>query len=249
MTWVIAHRGASRDCPENTCAAFDEALRQGCDGIELDLQLSRDGRPMVYHDRTLVRAGGGRRRLHHLTHRELRELDPGAYVDARFRGQRIPTLSEVLRRYGDRTRLLLELKVRRGSAGPEHHRELVRATCAEVLERGLGSGVMLLCFDFGILEDCRRVAPQIPRVLNLSAPRSLTAALRDRLPLLGALSVDIRTLTPGFAAAVRESGHDILTFTCNTRSSVVTALRSGVRGVMADRPGWLAATIGAAADA
>ena len=78
---AIAHRGASRDCPENTLAAFDEALRQGCDGIEMDLQLSRDGVPVIYHDRTLTRAGGGRHRVVSRDLAELRTLDVGARFD------------------------------------------------------------------------------------------------------------------------------------------------------------------------
>ena len=113
--WVIAHRGASRDCPQNTLAAFDEALRQGADGIELDVQLSRDGIPVVYHDRTLTRAGGGRRRVAQLDFAELRQLDPGNRVDRRFRGQHLCSLEEVLQRYGRCTRLLVEIKIRRCS--------------------------------------------------------------------------------------------------------------------------------------
>ena len=54
--WVIAHRGAPRHYPDNTLAGFDRALRFPCDGIEFDVQLSRDGVPVVYHDRTLARA-------------------------------------------------------------------------------------------------------------------------------------------------------------------------------------------------
>ena len=81
--WIIAHRGASRDCPENTLAAFDEALRQGADGIELDVQFTQDEVPVVFHDKTLTRAGGGRRRVAGLSFRELRELDAAARFEGR----------------------------------------------------------------------------------------------------------------------------------------------------------------------
>ena len=107
--WVIAHRGASKEFPENTLIAFDEALGRGADGIECDLQLSRDGVPVIYHDRTLTRAGGGRKRVSRLDLAQLERLDPGARVDARFRGQHIPTLERLLDRYADKTRLLLEI--------------------------------------------------------------------------------------------------------------------------------------------
>ena len=128
--WAIAHRGASRDRPENTLSAFDEALRRGADAIELDLQLSRDGVPVVYHDRTLARAGGGRRRMSQLTLAQLRRLDAGFRSDA-FGGERIPTLTAVLRRYARRTRLLLEIKTRERD-GLQRHLELMRAVADQV---------------------------------------------------------------------------------------------------------------------
>ena len=83
---VIAHRGASRRRPENTLPAFDEALRLGCDAIELDVQLSRDGVPVVFHDKTLSRAGAGRKRVAGLKLAELRSLDAGVGFDAAYRG-------------------------------------------------------------------------------------------------------------------------------------------------------------------
>src|SRR5262245_37950091 len=90
-------------------AAFGEAVRQGADGVELDLQLTADGVPVVYHDRTLGKIGGrGTMRAHTLA--ELRALDFGAWFDRRFAGERIPTLTDVLRRFAGRTELLLELK-------------------------------------------------------------------------------------------------------------------------------------------
>ena len=55
--WIVAHRGAGREAPENTRAAFDAALAHGVAGLEFDVQLSRDGVPVIYHDRTLARIG------------------------------------------------------------------------------------------------------------------------------------------------------------------------------------------------
>jgi len=231
-TWVIAHRGASADCPENTLAAFDEALHQGCDGIELDLQLSRDGLPVVYHDRTLGPADPGKRRVGQVDFTELAQLDVG--------GQHIPSLDEVLERYGQRTRLLLEIKTREGRAGGERHRQLARTAVRMVLQRGLEENVMMLCFDREILAVCAAEAPGIRRVQNLKPPPLLTRGLRERAASLWALSVDLRTLTSRFAAAARRDGVTLLAFTCNTEKSLASALAAGAVGVMTDRPAWLA---------
>jgi glycerophosphoryl diester phosphodiesterase len=238
--WVIAHRGASRDRPENTIAAFDEALRQGCDGIELDVQLSRDGVPVVYHDKTLTKAGGGRRRVAQLALRELRALDVGTWLDARYTGQRIPVLEHVLERYGRRTRLFVEIKTREGIAAADRHLLLARTVAGLVKKMKLEQRVWVLSFDAGVLAACAREAPRLRSVLNLRPPPRVTPTLRERLASLHALSADVRTLTTTFAAGVRRAGRPLFVFTCNTSRKAERAFAVGPAGVMSDRPGWLA---------
>jgi glycerophosphoryl diester phosphodiesterase len=230
---VIAHRGARRERPENTLAAFDEALRQKCDGIEMDLQLSRDGVPVVYHDRTLAKAGGGRKRVSQLKLRELRRLD--------LEGERIPTLEMVLRRYAGRTQLLLELK---GREEEQRRIDLVRATASAVKKAGAGASVLLLSFDTLMLDEAARIAPKLPRVLNVRPTPRLRGELRDRLKTLFALAADIRRLTPAFAAAVLRAGCPLFSFTCNRRGRVEQALQAGASCIISDRPGWLREYLG-----
>ncbi len=225
---VIAHRGARRERPENTMAAFDEAMRQKCDGIEMDLQLSDDGVAVVYHDRTLAKAGGGRKRVSQLQLRELRRLD--------LAGERIPTLEMVLRRYAGRTHLLLELK---GRGDEAHNIELVRATVKEIRKARAGASVLLLSFDSPMLDEAARIAPRLPRVLNVRPTPRLRRELRERTKTLFALAADIRRLTPAFAAAVIRSGCPLFAFTCNRRGRVEQALRAGASGIISDRPAWL----------
>jgi glycerophosphoryl diester phosphodiesterase len=229
---VIAHRGASRERPENTIAAFDEALRQGADGIELDVQLSRDGVLFVYHDRTLARAGGGRRRVHALDAAELERL--------RFRGERIPRLDEVLHRYSGATRLLVEAKSREGAAERDSHAALARAVARGLREAGVAGRTLVLSFETAVLDELEACAPEIPRVLNLKPPRALRAPLARRLPSLAALCADVSSLGPGFAAAVGEAGTPLLVYTCNTPARVRRALERGAAGIISDRPRWLA---------
>ncbi len=107
---VIGHRGASADAPENTIAAFELALDQGADGIELDVHLSADEQPVVIHDFTLERTTDGAGPVSDHRVRELKRLDAGGWHDRRFRGQRVQTLQEVLERFRDRARFWIELK-------------------------------------------------------------------------------------------------------------------------------------------
>ena len=108
--FVWAHRGASGVAPENTLAAFQEALSQGAGGIELDLHLSADGVPVVIHDETVDRTTNGKGAVGQMTSARLRRLDAGSWFDSRFGGEKIPLLSEVLDWAGDRIRLNLEIK-------------------------------------------------------------------------------------------------------------------------------------------
>lgn len=100
---VYAHRGASKERPENTLAAFDRAIALGVAGIELDVHLSCDGAAVVIHDDTVDRTTNGTGSVAGLTQAELRLLDAGD-------GERIPTLAEVLDLVGDRAHLDIEVK-------------------------------------------------------------------------------------------------------------------------------------------
>lgn len=108
---VFAHRGFSSIAPENTMIAFEKALGVGATGIELDVQLSRDGEVMVCHDEKVDRTTNGRGLLVQYTRAELQQLDAGSWFRPEFAGARMPTLVEVLELLQGRTTILnIELK-------------------------------------------------------------------------------------------------------------------------------------------
>jgi len=94
---VIAHRGASAYAPENTMSAIKKAVQMGSDGIELDVQLSKDGHVVVIHDTTVNRTSNGTGRVNELTLEQLKALDFGSWFSAEFRNEPICTLEEVLK--------------------------------------------------------------------------------------------------------------------------------------------------------
>lgn len=96
MTKIIAHRGSKGTHPENTLAAFKEAIRVGADGIELDVQLSKDNHLIVIHDETVDRTTNGYGEISQLTLAELKQLDAGNWFKENPIRQEIPTLEEVL---------------------------------------------------------------------------------------------------------------------------------------------------------
>ena len=108
MPLVIASGGASADAPEHTIAAFEAAIRDGADGIAVQVRLSSDGHPVVFGHPRLERASNGHGALGTHTVRDLKRLDAGGWRGARFAGQRIQTLQEVLERFRDATPFWIE---------------------------------------------------------------------------------------------------------------------------------------------
>lgn len=96
VTKIIAHRGSKGTHPENTLAAFKEAIRVGSDGIELDVQLSKDDQLIVIHDETIDRTTNGHGDVGNLTVAEIKKLDAGSWFEKNPIFQEIPTLKEVL---------------------------------------------------------------------------------------------------------------------------------------------------------
>lgn len=96
MTLVFAHRGSKGTHPENTIPAFEEAIRVKVDGIELDVQLTKDGEMVVIHDGDVERTTNGNGLIKDLTLKEVKELDAGSWFDSSFENERIPLFSEVL---------------------------------------------------------------------------------------------------------------------------------------------------------
>jgi len=93
---ICAHRGANDTHPENTLAAFQEAIRLGAHMIEFDIRMTKDNELIIIHDDTLSRTTNGKGKVSDFTLAEIKELDAGEWKDPIFKGERIPTLSETI---------------------------------------------------------------------------------------------------------------------------------------------------------
>lgn len=114
MSLILAHRGASGHYPENTILAFKEAIKSGCDGIELDIHLTADQHLVVCHDFTVSRTTNGKGLISSYTLDELKKLDAGSWYDPLYSDQTIPTLREVLTLFKP-TSLIINIELKAGS--------------------------------------------------------------------------------------------------------------------------------------
>jgi glycerophosphoryl diester phosphodiesterase len=225
---IWAHRGASADAPENTLAAFSQAERQGADGIELDVHLSRDGVPVVIHDERVERTTNGRGAVADLRVRELRSLDAGSWFAPGFAKERIPLLSEVLEWAGDRIRLNLELKTLRAG----------EATLA-LLEMHQQCQVLISSFNHRLLRTLRDREPSLE--LGFLCESRFWRLAMWRAAHSGAHSFHPREdlMSASLVARAQRSGLAVYPWTVDDVARTRKLLHLGVDGVFTNRPGAL----------
>ncbi len=154
---VIAHRGYSGEAPENTLAAFKKALEVGSDMIELDIHFSKDRQIVVIHDETLERTADGLGRVADFSLADLKKFDAGFWFSPEFKGERIPTLAEVLRLA--KGKILVNIEIKSPSHGLYSVTELAEQSLKEVQEMGMLKDVIFSSFNPLALEKIRELAP------------------------------------------------------------------------------------------
>lgn len=233
---AIAHRGFRTRAPENTLAAFEAAVRAGAPMVEFDVSFSRDGELVVVHDETVDRTTNGTGRVAALDSAELRELDAGSWFDARFAGERIPTLAETLDLLKGRIALNIEIKPEAVSDRPGAE-AVERRVLAMVRERDMAESVLVSSFDVRPLE--RLAAAGAPVALGALTDAEGAAEAARRCVRLGAFSwnPDFRRLS---AEAVRRfraaAGCRILPYTVNDPFEMDNLLELGADGFFTDDP-------------
>jgi glycerophosphoryl diester phosphodiesterase len=187
---IIAHRGASGHAPENTMAAFQLAMQQGADGIELDVMLSKDGRLVVIHDDTVDRTTNGTGLVKDMTLAQLQALDAG-------NGEQIPTLEEVLHTFGGRFLINIELK---NYATPF---DALPRVVAELLNsNGFSRSVIVSTFNPFNLTRFRRHCPGVK--LGLLTVEGKAKFWIWRLFRYDALHPHFQDVDPDLVAAVKD---------------------------------------------
>jgi glycerophosphoryl diester phosphodiesterase len=157
---IFAHRGASAHAPENTLSAFELALAQNADAIELDVKLSADGHAVVIHDHTLDRTTGIHGRVKDYSLAELQSLDAGSFFSEKYTGEKIPTLEQVFEAVGKRTFINVELT---NYTTPRD--SLVETVCMLVKKLGLQERVLFSSFFASNLSKAQAYLPEVPRGL------------------------------------------------------------------------------------
>ena len=238
----IAHRGASARAPENTLAAFAAAIQDGADAIELDVQRTEDGVPVVLHDPTLDRTTDGRGPLAATTLEALRRLDAGAWFAPRFRGERVPTLLEALECARGRCGLNVELKIAPARGGTLRSRArrsreeaaLLATAVAKVLDQSRFDGFLLLSsFSAAALRAARAAMPQA-RLALLASRRMTGLRAAHRALGLETVNLHLRLATRRRFGMARRLGLGVLVWAVDDPADLRRVEDLGADGIMTD---------------
>ncbi len=235
---IVAHRGASYEAPENTISSVKLAWEQGTNAVEVDVYLSTDGKIFAIHDHTPKRYGGPDKPVSQMSWAELQKLDVGAWKDEKYRGEKIPLLSELLPLIPPNGRMFIEIKT-----GPEIIPELKR-----VLEKANlpCKQTAVICFSDKVIAGIRKELPHLEAywlsyLKKNQKPGERKAPTVEQIietaKKLDTTAVDIGgDITESDVKKLSEAGLDCYVWTVNDPQKAHELMKWGVIGITTDKP-------------
>ena len=224
MTNNFAHRGFSARYPENTMLAFQKAIETGCDGIELDIHVSRDGKIVVIHDETVNRTTNGTGFVKDMDYAELRALDAG-------KGEHIPSIEEyfdLVEKYPLLTNIELKNSVFWYEGMEEKIIEMIR-------KRGMGERIIFSSFNHFSILKCKKLAPEI-RCGFLVWSWIIDVGAYTKKHGIEGIHPEYRSLTGEAVREIQSGGVAINTYTVDDRESMERLIALGVDSIITDDP-------------
>ncbi len=237
-SWIrIAHRGASGSAPENTLAAFKKAMEIGVDAVELDLHGTADGEIVVIHDDSLNRTTNIRGAINQTTLERIKCADAGAWFDADFTGEPVPTLTEALKCIASGGALckpapIAVLEIKDALIG--------EAVVAKIREANMLEMAVIISFHASLLKNVRAVEPRIPTgwLIGNNNGSESPVQLCQQLTELGSslLNVNHLMITAEFAYEVRRRGITLWSWTVDSLDRMRQMKGFGVQGITSNHP-------------
>ena len=237
--YIFAHRGYSSIAPENTLAAFEEALNRRIPGIELDIHLCRSGELVVTHDDNLKRVTGLDALVEELEYSEIRKLDAGSWKGDNYTGLRVPLLQDVFDLLGDRVYYDIEIKTRQTSRTgiEEKLKKLIEAY-------GLEQRCIVSSFNPMPIRFFKQDAPNIPTAIIYCNDPEVPWYLRNGqgrwIGSTDILKPEHVKINAGFKLTNLITGNrPVLPWTVDDPAEAARLMKAGVSGIISNTPGSL----------
>ncbi len=231
---VFAHRGASAYAPQNTMPAFRKALELGATGVELDVQLTSDGVPVVIHDFVLDTTTDQTGFIHTARWKDLQRADAGVKYGEDFKGTPIPALEEVLALIPSDVCLNVEIKslsfVDEDTAG----------TVSKLLNQAGDRDLLVSSFNHRSLKRFQELSPEIPVGILCGDDLIDFSGYVERSGLKPySLHPEASYLSPAYVEEAHKKGWKVFSYTINTKEQAGLASQLGIDGVFSDYPDLL----------
>ncbi|PRX97224.1 glycerophosphodiester phosphodiesterase [Allonocardiopsis opalescens] len=232
---VVAHRGYSGLAPENTLVAIEAARHSGADYIEIDIDFTADGVPVVIHDDTVDRTTDGTGAIREMDYSEVRGLDAGSWFAPAYADEPMPSLEQALDSFADQGgRLLLEYKGGWSANAVAETADMIR-------DRGLADSVMVQSFDVETVRNLRAEAPELPAGLLRSRLDGDPVAIAEELGV-DAYNPNAERLLerPEVVDELQAAGIEVMAYTVNEAAGWQRLTELGVDAIITDHPAQLA---------
>ncbi|MHB8076526.1 glycerophosphodiester phosphodiesterase [Desulfosporosinus fructosivorans] len=243
MVLNYAHRGASGYFPENTMLAFMKAVEMGCDGIETDVQMTKDGVLVLIHDERIDRTTNGSGLVKDYSYAELCRLDAGSWFGARFAGAKIPTAGELLL-LARETGIGIDFEIKNGIIRYEGIEEKLIEL---IYCYGWQEHVILSSFNHYSMVHCKEIAPD-PKTGLLYMEGLYQPSLYARTTGADALHPYFQAVNEEIIREAHLEGLLVNTFTVNDPVTMRRLVMMGVDGIITNYPDRLRSVIAGGKD-
>lgn len=229
----IAHRGASYLAPENTVAAANLAWELGADAVEVDVYLSLDNRVMVIHDKDTKRTSSGKKNMvvKDSPSLVLRDLDVGSWKDQKFKGEKIPFISEIIETVPADKTLVIEIK-----SGSEIIPHLKR----EIEKSGKLDQIVFISFGWETILDSKKEFPKNKCYWLSSSKQGLKTKIDEAANAgLEGINLNYSIIDEEVMQMAAARNLEVLVWTVNDPVVAKRMTELGVKGITTDRPRWL----------
>jgi len=225
---VTAHRGSSRNAPENSLSAIRQAIRDGADFAEIDVQETSDGVVVLLHDDDLMRVAGVSRKIWETSYAEIENLDAGSWFSPQFAGEKIPTLAEAIQAAGDQIKLNIELKFN------GHDDRLAERVVRTIQDHGFQSRCVLSSLSYPRLMEAKRLEPRIP--VGHIVFKTVGDVTRFDVDFL---SMKSDLVDEALVSTARKADKQIHVWTVNDPRRMTAFIDLGVNNIITDEPAEL----------